>query len=615
MSQQDELKILTPVGMLGYGFDEALFWSAVSDGVDAIICDSGSTDSGPARLALGTMSGSREGYTAELEKFLLAAHHFHVPVLIGSAGGDGANDHVDIFVDIINEIVTRLHLRPMKVVKIYAEVSKDIVQSELDAGRITPCGDAVPELQQNDVEDASRIVAQMGIEPYLKAMEEHPDFDVIIGGRSYDPAPYAAFCVHKGFPNLDIAWHMGKIMECGALCAKPKSREALAIVRHDSFDLRPLNPSSRCTAVSVAAHSLYEKTRPDILFGPGGSLYLQDTTYEELPDNRTVRVRGAKFVPLEQGQYTVKLEAARTRGYHSCFFGGFTDPILISQIDSFIRTVKDHVASVCKFPYDLKLTTYGTRNQISMFSDTNHGETLPPSIAIHGDARAETQAQATRVIHAARVGCMHGSYPGQVATSGNFAMPCAPLDIPMGRVCEFCIYHLMPVDDPTALFHISASVVDHNSDEEPPALVIPAYSPSGFPHASVAKPENNVPRPTILSPPAPPGMCYLGEFASVIRSKNAGPYELTFDIMFDSLAKYFFAKTSGVLDVPKFAELYGIQISDIVAAVWWEPAMALKVTVKRPIVSGRFGETDTHGSCQHAKLLRVLIPAMKDLDE
>ena len=190
-------------------------------------------------------------------------------------------------------------------------------------------------------------------------------------------------------------------------------------------------------------------------------------------------------------------------------------------------------------------------------------------------------------------------------------MPFAPLDIPMGRVCEFCIYHLMPVDNPTALFHISAEIIQHTSDEESPELVIPAYAPKGQP-ATNAKPKNSLPRPTILSPPAPKGMRYLGEFASVIRSKNAGPYELTFDIMFDSLEKFLFAKSSGVLDDTKFAALYDIDISDIVAAVWWEPAMALKVTVKRPIVSGRFGETDTHGSCQHARLLRVLIPIEDD---
>ena len=91
----------------------------------------------------------------------------------------------------------------------------------------------------------------------------------------------------------------------------PKSREALAIVRHDNFDVMPLDPKSRCTVTSVAAHFLYEKTRPDILHGPAGALLLPDTTYEQV-DYRTVRVRGAKFEPEQQGEYTLKLEGART---------------------------------------------------------------------------------------------------------------------------------------------------------------------------------------------------------------------------------------------------------------------------------------------------------------
>jgi hypothetical protein len=39
--KKDELKILTPVGILGYGFSEQVFWGAIEDGVDAIILDSG----------------------------------------------------------------------------------------------------------------------------------------------------------------------------------------------------------------------------------------------------------------------------------------------------------------------------------------------------------------------------------------------------------------------------------------------------------------------------------------------------------------------------------------------------------------------------------------------
>ena len=60
----------------------------------------------------------------------------------------------------------------------------------------------MPALTEKDIDDSVRIVAQMGLEPYLKAMDEHPDFDIIIGGRAYDPAPYAAFCLHNGFTDI-----------------------------------------------------------------------------------------------------------------------------------------------------------------------------------------------------------------------------------------------------------------------------------------------------------------------------------------------------------------------------------------------------------------------------
>jgi hypothetical protein len=95
----------------------------------------------------------------------------------------------------------------------------------------------VPELNENDIDSSTRIVAQMGLEPYLKAMRENPDFDIIVGGRAYKPAPYAAFCTFRGFEDLGVAYSMGKIMECGAQCSIPKSREALAIIRQDSFNM------------------------------------------------------------------------------------------------------------------------------------------------------------------------------------------------------------------------------------------------------------------------------------------------------------------------------------------------------------------------------------------
>lgn len=114
----------------------------------------------------------------------------------------------------------------------------------------------------------------------------------------------------------------------------------VARMRKSNFDLTPLAPLERCTPVSTAAHTLYEKTRPDKLPGPGGVLHLDDARYEQLADGRTVRVSGAKFVPTPV--YQVKLEGVERLGHRTVFMGGIHDPILISQIDDFLETVRQY---------------------------------------------------------------------------------------------------------------------------------------------------------------------------------------------------------------------------------------------------------------------------------
>lgn len=136
-----------------------------------------------------------------------------------------------------------------------------------------------------DVDACPCVVAQLGSEPFLDAMEVHPDFDVVIGGRAYDPAPFAAYAtfqLRRQRPETDdddedVKWrrlggflHMGKIMECGGQCSTPKSPGAVATAYADGvFEVRPMSAGSRCTPFSVAAHALYENARPDVLRGPG----------------------------------------------------------------------------------------------------------------------------------------------------------------------------------------------------------------------------------------------------------------------------------------------------------------------------------------------------------
>lgn len=299
----------------------------------------------------------------------------------------------------------------------------------------------------------------MGIEPWLAAMHAHPDYDMIIAGRSYDPAPYAAFCVSRGFPDLGLAYHMGKIMECGASCAVPKSAEALAIVRRDSFDLRPCDEAARCTPLSVAAHTMYEKSRPDLLAGPGGVLDVSGARFEQCADGRTLRVSGSRFVEVERGgRYTVKLEAARVTGYMACWVGSIVDPVLIGRLDGLVPMVEERLRTVFEFDFEMQVRVYGKDSLVKGLGSEGRG--FPTDVGVLGKVLAKTQEQAKAVANLAKVFFIHAPYPGQVATAGNFVMPFSPCDVALGPASEFCMYHLMQVDDPVEPFPVTSRIID-----------------------------------------------------------------------------------------------------------------------------------------------------------
>jgi len=216
---KDELRILTPIGQLGQGWSEQIFWETLESGIDAIIIDGGSTDSGPGRLALGKPNVPRSRLAKDIGTLAKACHLYNIPVLIGSAGGDGENALVDMCVQLVHEAVTTNRLRPMKVISIYSDISKDLVRQKFKDDLITPCGEAVPDLTEHDIATSTRIVAQMGLEPYLHAMQNNPGFDIIIGGRAFDPSPYAAFCCYHGFEDMGKFFFQTLLHHSGRICA------------------------------------------------------------------------------------------------------------------------------------------------------------------------------------------------------------------------------------------------------------------------------------------------------------------------------------------------------------------------------------------------------------
>ncbi len=100
----------------------------------------------------------------------------------------------------------------------------------------------------------------------------------------------------------------------------------------------------------------------------------------------------------------------------------------------------------------------------------------------------------------------------------------------------------------------------------------------------------------------------LRELAKIVRSKNAGPFELTFDVMFETDHVYRQVKSSGAITREALAALYGVADQDITNFQFFDPALAFKLTIRRMRPQGSVGETDTFGAQQHAPLLAFRIP-------
>jgi hypothetical protein len=100
----------------------------------------------------------------------------------------------------------------------------------------------------------------------------------------------------------------------------------------------------------------------------------------------------------------------------------------------------------------------------------------------------------------------------------------------------------------------------------------------------------------------------LEALAEIIRSKNAGPFRFTFDIIFKDFETYERVKKTGIINPDRIAKLYHIPVEQVVNFIEFDPAKAIKATIVRPRGSGSIGDTDIYGAQQHAPLLDIEIP-------
>ncbi len=437
------MKIVALTGILGYGYSEEALNIAFSEKVDYIGVDAGSTDPGPYYLGSGKSFTNRDAVKRDLALAIPKALEHKAPFIIGSAGGAGSKEHVNWLKEIILEIAKEQGLN-FKLGIVYTDVSKEYVLEKYNNGKVINMSSEMP-LCEETVKNSSRIVSQIGASPILELLDKK--VDVILCGRTCDTAIYASPCIHEGY-NMGLAFHMAKIMECGAMCSEPVSAADVmqGYMYDDYFELRPANPIRKCRVDRVAAHTLYEQTNPYLIFEPDGICDLTNSKFVQV-DDRTVRVSGSVFKEAEKK--TLKLEGVKLSGYRTISPATIYDTTTIENIDNIIKIVTDFV----------KENTKNTLSPDSYKIDFKMSGSKESSLGIIINVIGDTQEIADTVCALVRSRMLHCDYEGRKCSAGNLAFPFSPSDIHAGEVYEFSVFHLVEVDSLVETAKISVEEV------------------------------------------------------------------------------------------------------------------------------------------------------------
>lgn len=103
-------------------------------------------------------------------------------------------------------------------------------------------------------------------------------------------------------------------------------------------------------------------------------------------------------------------------------------------------------------------------------------------------------------------------------------------------------------------------------------------------------------------------MMTLGSLARTLRSKNAGAFAVTFDVLLKDRAAYDRVVQSPALTAPRIAKLYGVPEQQVVIE-HYPQVHAVKVTLPRAVPSGDPADSDVYGAQQHVPLMLIDLDA------
>ena len=438
------LRILAASGQLGYGIPAEALAAGVARKPHFIGCDMGSIDPGPAYLGSGELATSPEVTRRDLSLVLRAARSLDVPLIIGSAGTAGAAPHLRTTLQMIREIA-REHGLHFRLASIAADVSADRVGRALQAGELQALGGKLP-VAQTDLDACTHLVAQMGCEPFERALRLDPD--VIVAGRACDTAVFASIPKMLGF-DMGHVMHMAKIIECTSICCEPGGRDAmLATLDATGFELESMNPARRATPLSVAAHSLYEQADPLSFSEPDGTLHVDTARYAALDERRT-RVSGARWVNARRT--TLKVEGAAWVGHRAVLLCASVDPGVIAVLRSMLGEVEKTTRAMVPGNFQLYPRIYG-------LDGVNAHAPAPAATAaevfILVEVISDDEARAMAAAKTFKQFLLHHGFAGRLCTGGNLAFPFTPPELAAGSAWRFAAYHVMPADDAPELFPV-----------------------------------------------------------------------------------------------------------------------------------------------------------------
>jgi len=445
---KSELKFLCPNGHLGFGpTKEASFRIGVAANPDYILCDSGSDDIGPGPLGADISTSLKSTQIHDLELMFVESRRLGVPMIIGSAGDNGTNSRVDMYVQIIKDLAKKYNTPPFKLGYFYSEVSKQYLMDVMASGDKIEGLDGRKDLTLEELEKTDRIVAVAGVHPFIKLLNEGAD--VIIGGRCSDCVIFAAPAIQQGFPEA-LSYYLGKVLECASFCAEPYGgkESVIGTISQNDVKVTAMHPDQMCTIASVAGHAMYERSNPFFEYVAGGMMDMTNCKYEQF-DKKTCRITGPEFVPIE-GRVKVKLEGSGKVGERFIGIAGIRDPYTIKNIDKVIQWAKDQVRErFGEDGYELHYIVYGKNGVMGDLEPIKETQSHELCIVVHGVAPTEEMAEEVAMLGTRQM--FYARLPEVKGTAGSVAFTVDEV-IKATPAYMWTMDHTVAVDDPLSLF-------------------------------------------------------------------------------------------------------------------------------------------------------------------